>query len=324
MRQLSLRQDLPRMEEDMSQSAVAEVALQPAQPRRFLKPETQTAMLFLLPSFLGFMVFMAVPILASLALSFTNWQLISTPSFVGFQNYIRLFTVDPAFYTVLRNTLFFAIEYLALNIIVSLTLAVWISSLKRGKAIFRVIFFLPTFTPTIAASVVWLLIFTPDGLADTIIRALGLGLPNFLLSSTWAMQAVVLVTLWANVGYNVVMFNAALDLVPKHYLEAATIDGANAWQRFWRIRLPLISPTIFFGTVMTAITSLQVFDEIFAMTRGGPGSATATLGFAIYQKGFINFQMGYASALAWVMFVMIMALTILQFHMQRKWVHYDD
>ncbi|MGO6904491.1 carbohydrate ABC transporter permease, partial [Rhizobium ruizarguesonis] len=208
--------------------------------------------------------------------------------------------------------------------IVSLTLAVWISSLKRGKAIFRVIFFLPTFTPTIAASVVWLLIFTPDGLADTIIRALGLGLPNFLLSSTWAMQAVVLVTLWANVGYNVVMFNAALDLVPKHYLEAATIDGANAWQRFWRIRLPLISPTIFFGTVMTAITSLQVFDEIFAMTRGGPGSATATLGFAIYQKGFTNFQMGYASALAWVMFVMIMALTILQFHMQRKWVHYDD
>ncbi|MGO8655417.1 carbohydrate ABC transporter permease, partial [Rhizobium ruizarguesonis] len=109
MRQLSLRQDLPRMEEDMSQSAVAEVPLQPGQPRRFLKPETQTAMLFLLPSFLGFMVFMALPILASLALSFTNWQLISTPSFVGFQNYIRLFTVDPAFYTVLRNTLFFAV-----------------------------------------------------------------------------------------------------------------------------------------------------------------------------------------------------------------------
>ena len=248
--------------------------------------------------------FMALPILASLALSFTNWQLISTPSFVGLQNYIKLFTVDPAFYTILRNTLFFAVEYLAVNIIVSLLLAVWISSLKRGKAIFRVIFFLPTFTPTIAASVVWLLIFTPDGLADTVIRSLGLGLPNFLLNPTWAMQAVVIVTLWANVGYNVVMFNAALDLVPKHYLEAATIDGANAWQRFWRIRLPLISPTVFFATVMTAITSLQVFDEIFAMTRGGPGSATATLGFAIYQKGFTNFQMGYASALAWVMFVM--------------------
>ncbi|MBB3916722.1 multiple sugar transport system permease protein [Rhizobium fabae] len=312
------------MEEDMSESAVAELPLQPVQSRRFLKPETRTAMVFLLPSFLGFMIFMALPIVASLALSFTSWQLISTPSFVGFQNYVRLFTVDPAFYTILRNTLFFAVEYLALNIIVSLTLAVWISSIKHGKAIFRVIFFLPTFTPTIAASVVWLLIFTPDGLADTIIRALGLGLPNFLLNPSWAMQAIVLVTLWANVGYNVVMFNAALDLVPKHYLEAATIDGANAWQRFWRIRLPLISPTIFFATVMTAITSLQVFDEIYAMTRGGPGSATATLGFAIYQKGFANFQMGYASALAWVMFVMIMALTVLQFRMQRKWVHYDE
>ncbi|WP_458387105.1 carbohydrate ABC transporter permease [Rhizobium pisi] len=324
MRQLSPRQELPCMEEDMSESAVAELPLQPVQSRRFMKPETQTAMVFLLPSFLGFMIFMALPIVASLALSFTSWQLISTPSFVGFQNYIRLFTVDPAFYTILRNTLFFAVEYLALNIIVSLTLAVWISSIKHGKAIFRVIFFLPTFTPTIAASVVWLLIFTPDGLADTIIRALGLGLPNFLLNPSWAMQAIVLVTLWANVGYNVVMFNAALDLVPRHYLEAATIDGANAWQRFWRIRLPLISPTIFFATVMTAITSLQVFDEIYAMTRGGPGSATATLGFAIYQKGFANFQMGYASALAWVMFVMIMALTVLQFRMQRKWVHYDE
>ncbi|TCU11178.1 carbohydrate ABC transporter permease [Rhizobium sullae] len=308
----------------MSQSAVAEVPVQAVQRRRFLKPDTQTAVLFLLPSFLGFMAFMALPIAASLALSFTNWQLISTPSFAGFQNYVRLFTVDPAFYTVLRNTLFFAVEYLTLNIIVSLTLAVWISSLRHGKAIFRVIFFLPTFTPTIAASVVWLLIFTPDGLADSLIRSLGLGLPNFLLSTTWAMQAIVLVTLWANVGYNVVMFNAALDLVPRHYIEAATIDGANAWQRFWRIRLPLISPTIFFATVMTAITSLQVFDEIYAMTRGGPGSATATLGFAIYQKGFANFQMGYASALAWVMFIMIMALTILQFHMQRKWVHYGD
>ncbi|MFB2605313.1 carbohydrate ABC transporter permease, partial [Rhizobium phaseoli] len=236
----------------MSESAVAEITLQSGQPRRFLKPETQTAMLFLLPSFLGFMIFMALPILASLALSFTNWQLISTPAFVGFQNYIKLFTVDPAFYTILRNTLFFAVEYLAVNIIVSLTLAVWISSLKRGKAIFRVIFFLPTFTPTIAASVVWLLIFTPDGLADSIIRSLGLGVPNFLLSSSWAMQAVVLVTLWANVGYNVVMFNAALDLVPKHYLEAAMIDGAGPWRRFWRIRLPLISPTVFFATVMTA------------------------------------------------------------------------
>ncbi|SCW84776.1 multiple sugar transport system permease protein [Rhizobium mongolense subsp. loessense] len=312
------------MEEDVSESVLAEVPVQRALPRRFLTPDTQTAMLFLLPSFLGFMAFMALPILASLALSFTNWQLISTPSFAGLQNYVRLFTVDPAFYTVLRNTLFFAVEYLTLNIIVSLSLAVWISSLKFGKAIFRVIFFLPTFTPTIAASVVWLLIFTPDGLADSLVRTVGLGLPNFLLSTTWAMQAIVLVTLWANVGYNVVMFNAALDLVPKHYLEAATIDGANAWQRFWRVRLPLISPTIFFATVMTAITSLQVFDEIYAMTRGGPGSATATLGFAIYQKGFANFQMGYASALAWVMFIMIMALTILQFRMQRKWVHYDD
>jgi multiple sugar transport system permease protein len=138
------------------------------------------------------------------------------------------------------------------------------------------------------------------------------------------MQAVIIVTLWSSVGYNMVLFNAALDLVPQSYLDAAKIDGANAWDRFWRIRLPLISPTVFFGTVMTAITSLQVFDQIYVMTKGGPGSSTVTLGFSIYQSGFSNYQMGYASSLAWVMFMMIMALTALQFWLQRKWVHYDS
>ncbi|MDB5726708.1 MAG: transporter substrate-binding protein, partial [Novosphingobium sp.] len=139
-----------------------------------------------------------------------------------------------------------------------------------------------------------------------------------------AMQAVIIVSLWAGVGYNTVLFNAALDMVPASYMEAARIDGASAWDRFWKIRLPLISPTLFFGTVMTAITSLQVFDQIYVMTRGGPGSATATLGYSIFQKGFQNFQMGYASSIAWVMFAMIMALTAFQFWLQRKWVHYDN
>ena len=223
----------------------------------------------------------------------------------------------------LGNTLFFTIEYLVLNIVISLTLAVWISSLKRGQQWFRVIFFIPTFTPTIAVSVVWLLIFTPGGVMDYVFQSLSLNFPNLLLDGNLAMQAVIIVTLWASVGYNMVLFNAALDMVPQSYLEAAKIDGASAWDRFWKIRLPLISPTIFFGTVMTAITSLQVFDQIYVITRGGPGSSTATLGFAIYTNGFQNYQMGYASSLAWVMFVMIMALTGFQFWLQRKWVHYD-
>lgn len=286
--------------------------------------EARTAFLFLLPSILGFVIFMLFPIIASLAMSFTNWQLISAPSFVGFANYVRLFTLDPTFFTVVGNTLFFTVEYLVLNIALSLVLAVWISSLKRGQRWFRVVFFIPTFTPSIAVSVVWVLIFTPGGFMDFLFQSLAINAPNLLLDPKLAMQAVIIVTLWSSVGYNMVLFNAALDLVPQSYLDAAKIDGANAWDRFWKIRLPLISPTVFFGTVMTAITSLQVFDQIYVMTRGGPGSSTVTLGFSIYQSGFANYQMGYASSLAWVMFMMIMALTALQFWLQRKWVHYDS
>jgi len=295
----------------------------PRRKNKISAAETRTAFLFLLPSLLGFLAFMLIPIIASLGLSFTNWQLLKPPEFVGFSNYIRLLTTDPSFFKVLGNTLFFTIEYLVLNIVISLTLAVWLSSLKRGQQWFRVIFFIPTFTPTIAVSIVWLLIFTPGGVMDYVFQSLSLNFPNLLLDGNLAMQAVIIVTLWASVGYNMVLFNAALDMVPQSYLEAAKIDGASAWDRFWKIRLPLISPTIFFGTVMTAITSLQVFDQIYVITRGGPGSSTATLGFAIYTNGFQNYQMGYASSLAWVMFVMIMALTGFQFWLQRKWVHYD-
>jgi len=291
---------------------------------RLGRREGRTALFFLLPGLIGMVLFLLVPIIASVVLSFTNWKLLGKPAFVGWANYTRLFTADPQFWPVLRNTLFFTAEYLVLNIVISLGLAVWISSLRRGQRWFRVVFFLPTFTPGIAVAIVWMLIFAPDGLFDSILRSLPIAMPNMLADQTLAMQAVIIVSLWAGVGYNTVLFNAALDMVPANYLEAARIDGATAWDRFWKIRLPLISPTLFFGTVMTAITSLQVFDQIYVMTRGGPGNATSTLGYAIYQRGFQNFQMGYASAIAWVMFAMIMALTALQFWLQRKWVHYDN
>jgi len=287
------------------------------------RQETRAAFWFLLPSLLGFLAFTLFPLVASFLLSFTNWQLIAPPKFVGLDNYVRLFTKDPNFYRILLNTLFYTAEYLVLNIVISLGLAVWISSLKRGQRWYRLVFFLPTFTPMIAISIVWVLIFTPGGLLDSLFANLPFAMPNLLLSPGWAMQAIVIVSLWAGIGYNMVLFNAALDMVPQTYLEAARIDGANAWQRFWLIRLPLISPTLFFGAVMTAITALQVFDAIYAMTRGGPGVATATLGFSIYQYGFSSYLMGYATALCWVMFAVIMALTGLQFRLQKKWVHYD-
>ena len=281
------------------------------------------ACLFLLPSFLGLAAFLVLPLVASLLLSFTNWQVIGEARFIGFANYANLLSNDPIFWQVLRNTLFYTFEYLILNIILSLGLAVWIGSLSFGKTLFRLAFFLPTFTPLVGVSLVWLLILTPGGVMDWTLHALGLPIPNLISNPSLAMQALVLVSLWSHFGYNLLLFGAALESIPPNYLEAAEIDGASAWQRFWHIKLPLISPSLFFGTVLTAISSMQTFDQVYALTHGGPGSATTTLGYAIYTQGFVTYKFGYASSIAWVLFAIIMLLTAVQLHLQKRWVNYD-
>jgi ABC-type sugar transport system permease subunit len=164
------------------------------------------------------------------------------------------------------------------------------------------VFFLPTFAPLVGSSVVWLLIFTPGGFLDWVMASLHVPLPNLITDPMWAMQCVVIVSLWAGFGYNLLLFGAALESIPQQYLDAAAIDGTTPWQRFWRIKLPLISPSLFFGIVLTAITSLQVFDQVYALTRGGPGAATQTLGYKIYRDGFISYNFGYASSIAWLLF----------------------
>ena len=295
----------------------------PARARKRRRLDTGTAVLFLLPSFLGLLIFLIVPLLASLGLSFTNWQVIGTTRFVGFANYVRLATTDPIFWQVLRVTLLFTVQYLALNLVVSVAMAVWIGSLSWGKQFFRLVFFLPTFTPLIGVAVVWQLMLTPGGVIDWLIAALHLPIPNFITNPTMALEALVLVSLWSHFGYNMLLFGAALESIPAAYLDAALIDGATRWQQFWKIKLPLISPSLFFGSVLTAITSLQAFDQVYALTHGGPGSATTTLGYAIYNQGFVTYRLGYASTIAWVLFAIIMVLTALQLRLQKRWVHYD-
>jgi multiple sugar transport system permease protein len=280
-------------------------------------------MVFLLPSLLGLTAFLLLPLVASLALSFTNWQVIGTTRFVGLANYVRLATADPIFWHVVGVTLLFTAEYLALNVIVALGMAVWVASLSWGRQLFRLVFFLPTFTPLVGLALVWLLMLTPGGLLDGLLGSLGLPVANLVTQPALALQVVVIVSLWSHFGYNMLLFGAALENIPASYLEAASIDGANAWRRFWRVKLPLISPALFFGIVLTAITSLQTFDQVYALTRGGPGSATTTLGYLIYAQGFVSYRLGYASSIAWVLFAFIMALTLLQLRLQRRWVHYD-
>jgi multiple sugar transport system permease protein len=291
-------------------------------PRR-RRSDLRAAIPFLLPGFLGLTTFLILPLFASLLLSFSNWQVIGTTRFVGLANYVNLFTRAPIFWGVFRTTLLYTVEYLALNLVISLAMAVWIGSLSWGRQLFRLVFFLPTFTPLIGISLVWLLMLTPGGIVDGVFATLGAPVPNLITSPSYALQVVVIVSLWSHFGYNMLLFGAALESIPSAYLDAAAIDGARPWQRFWRIKLPLISPSLFFGTVLTTISSLQVFDQVYALTRGGPGSSTTTLGYAIYSQGFVTYRLGYASAIAWVLFAVIMALTALQLRLQRRWVHYD-
>jgi multiple sugar transport system permease protein len=295
----------------------------PRTRRRRRRSDLRAAIPFLLPGFLGLTAFLILPLFASLLLSFSNWQVIGKTRFIGLANYVNLLTRDPIFWGVFRVTLLYTAEYLVLNIVLALVMAVWIGSLSWGRQLFRLLFFLPTFTPLVGIALVWLLMLTPGGIVDGGFAALGLAIPNLITSPDYALQVLVIVSLWSHVGYNLLLFSAALEQIEGSYLDAASVDGANAWQRFWRIKLPLISPALFFGTVLTAINALQVFDQVYALTRGGPGSASSTLGYAIYTQGFVAYRLGYASAIAWVLFAIIMLLTALQLRLQRRWVHYD-
>jgi multiple sugar transport system permease protein len=297
------------------------------QPRRSFqsRKEEIAALGFLSPNLLGLLGFTLVPIVFSIVMSFMTWPVIGSPEPAGLANYARLLTGDPVFWTALRNTLYYVVAYVALNLVVSMGLAVWLSTDIKFKGFYRVIFFLPVVTPVVANAVIWKLIYTPEQgiLAWAWTAATGSASPNWLGSYAWAMPAVIVMSVWQGFGYNMLIFIAGIEGVPDSVLEAAKVDGTNAWQRYWRITLPIIGPSVFFATVMTIISSFQVFAQPFILTSGGPGTSTTTLVFYLYQKGFLGYEMGYASSIAWFLFMMIMTITFIQFKLQKKWVHYE-
>jgi multiple sugar transport system permease protein len=278
---------------------------------------------FAAPHSLGLLVFTVVPIVASLVVSFMNWPTIGSKSFAGVSNYVHLFG-DPVFRTVILNTVLFVVLYVPLNLVVSLGLAAWLTPQIRHRHVFRVLFFIPTVTPIVANVVVWRMLYQPGGAIDaSMLTVFGVHAPNFLADTNWAMLSIVAMSVWQGFGYNMLIFSAALDAVPENQIEAAQLDGAGAWQTFWRIKFPLISPSVFFATMMTLITSFQVFTQPFVLTAGGPGDSTETLVQYIYNSGFQNQQLGLASAGAWVLFVIILGITAVQFLGQKRWVHYE-
>jgi len=291
--------------------------------RRARGKRSRWGFLFALPHGLGLALFTLLPIAIALVMGTYDWPVLGKKTFTGVANYLHLFA-DKNFQAAIANTVLFVVLYLPLNLIVSLGMAVWISPKIRGRQFFRVLFFIPTVTPVVANVVVWKMLYQPDGVIDFLFtRLTGVSAPNFLADEHWAMLAIVVMTVWQGFGYNMLVFSAALDSVPDSQIEAASLDGANPWQIFWRVRLPLITPSVFFATTMTLITSFQVFAQPFIMTKGGPGNSTMTLVQYIYNQGFRYSELGLASAGATILFLIILAVTAVQFLGQKKWVHYE-
>ena len=291
---------------------------------RFRRREFVAALLFMAPNLIGFIVFVAGPMVASLVISFFEWTMVGDPSFTGLTNYRRLFTQDDLFPKVLANTAYFVGAYVFINVVFAMFMALWLTKREKFSGFYRVVFFMPVVFPVVAVAMIWKLLYLPDaGLVNAPIRWItGEGI-RWLADPDFAMLAIVIMSVWLGFGYNMVIFIAALKGVPDDHLDAAQLDGANAWQTFWHVKMPAVSPAIFFGTVMTVITSFQVFDQTYVLTGGSPVNATNTIVLYMYQQGFEYFRMGYSSAIAWVLFAIIFVATLLQHRIQNRWVHYE-
>lgn len=289
------------------------------------RKNTIDAWLFLLPNFIGFLVFTVFAIGFSLWISMHRWDLFSSPTFIGLGNFVRLLTDDRDFKRALLNTLYFAVGIVPLGTAASLCLALLVNRGLKGMTFFRTVMYLPSVSSTIAVGIVWIWLLDPQfGVVNYALRSIGLASPpNWLGSVLWAKPALILMHIWQYAGYYMIIFLAGLQGVPEQLYEAAVLDGASSWQKFWRITLPLLSPTTFFVIVMKMIGVFNIFEQPFIMTGGGPSGSTETIVYYIYSNAFEWFNMGYASAVAWVLFILVFGVTLIQFKYQGRWVNYE-
>ena len=290
----------------------------------FLKAEGCIALLFVLPALVPLIVFWLWPMLYSTYISTTNWDYMSPEyNIVGISNYSTLLH-NKAFYEVLKNTAVFSIGTVIPTLVGGLLLALLLNKKLKGMGFFRTILFSPWVTPTVAVSIVWSWIFEPRvGLANYILQTLHLSKLQWAQSTKWAMLVVIIVTVWKGLGWTMVFYLGALQKVPKELYEACSIDGGSAWRKFKNVTLPMISPTSFFLVIMTSINALQAYDQIQILTQGGPAGSTRTILYMYYQAAFENFNMGEATAVATVLVVITLALSLIQFVASKKLVHYQ-
>lgn len=284
------------------------------------KQEARTAWLFITPAVIGFSIFTFGSILRSLYYSFTDWDLLTSPKPSGFKNFIKIFK-DPYFYQYMGNTFYFVLLLVPIVLAVSLFLAILINTRQTGvtKA-YRTALFLPSITSTVAISMVWLWIFNPSmGLLNNLLLTLGIPTPpQWLASTAWSKPALVIMRVWQMSGYYMIMFLAGLQTIPTSLYEAAEVDGASSRQKFFWITIPMLSNIFFVVGILLIIESFNMFESIFIMTEGGPLGSTSTIMYYIYEKAFRYYEMGYASALAWIFFLLILAVTLIQYHFRHE------
>ena len=282
-----------------------------------LNTEKYAAWLFILPAVTGILIFIIIPIFFSFGLSFARWDLLNPMQFAGLDNYKEILT-EPLFGKILLNTVVFAFSTSVLGVIIPIILAVILNSKIRGSEFFKTAYFLPFITPMIVIGIVWQWIFDPNiGLLN---KVLHLHI-NWLYDPHWAMPALIIVSVWKLIGYNMIIFLASLSGISNSMFEAAKVDGANPFETFLYVTIPLLSPTIFFVVIITAVSSFQIFDLIYLMTQGGPLDSTNVLVYAIYKNAFEYFNAGKASAIAYVLFVIILILTLIQWNLRKKLVY---
>lgn len=291
--------------------------------RRYTRRDYK-AFWYIAPWIIGFLVLQLYPFIVSLIYSFTNYKFGSTIKFVGLENYIRLFTRDADFMKSLRATGIFTLAVVPGKLILSLAVAMFLNRDMRGINLARTVYYIPSlFGGSVAVSVLWKVLFQDNGIINSYINALGLQTIQFWGDPKYALATICSLEIW-QFGSSMVMSLAALKQVPASLYEAASIDGANAWHKFWHITIPQISPVLFFNLIMQTIQALQNFTSASVITNGGPLKSTYVMGMKLYKEAFTNFKMGYASAISWVMFLIIMAVTLLLFRFSSAWVSYDD
>lgn len=279
--------------------------------------------LFLLPAFAIFIGFMFIPLLVTLFLSFTDWDMITSMKFVGFDNYIRL-TSNKIFIRAIKTTALFTLGIVPTQMALALIVALLLNTKIKLRSFFRGIYFLPVIVPITVAAIIWMFIFSPSfGILNYLLGLIGIEKIGWLSDPNWALPALMNLAIWQNFGYFTVIFLAGLQSISGELLEAAEIDGANRWKRFWHITFPLLSPTTFLVLIMSIIGGFQVYQTVVLTTGGGPAGATNVIVFELYRTAFEYFDMGYASAMAYVLFAILFTLTLIQFKFLGSKVHYQ-